>query len=301
MLPYVAIVILNWKRPQETVECLRSVARLDYPAYEVILVDNGSANGSLEAIRGEFPAARIIENKRNLGFAGGCNVGIRRALHDGAAYVLLLNDDTEVAPDLLRRLVLAAESDPHIGMLGPTIYYHQPADVIWSAGGVLGKYGNPSHRDVTAIDQYSDDVQEVDYMTGCALLVKRGVIERVGAFDERFFAYFEETEWCTRARHAGFRIVYVPHAHMWHKVEPNARGTSQMYLYLMARNRLLYLKCSGASPRTIGVAIADLLRTALSWSLRSRHRAMRPYSGALIRGVQHFLVGRFGAPPANLV
>ncbi|MES4792642.1 MAG: glycosyltransferase family 2 protein, partial [Chloroflexota bacterium] len=129
-------------------------------------------------------------------------------------------------------------------------------------------------------------------------LVKRSVIERIGVLDERFFAYFEETEWCARARRANFRVVYVPQARLWHKIHPTARASSRSYLYLMARNRLLYLHCSGASAGRIFLASLDLLRTACSWLLRPQHRGMRPCASALLRGVGHFMIGQFGPPPA---
>jgi GT2 family glycosyltransferase len=141
-------------------------------------------------------------------------------------------------------------------------------------------------------------VRDVDYVTGCAMLVKREVIERIGALDERFFAYYEETEWCARARRAGFRVAHVPPVRMWHKIEPAARGNSPLYLYLMARNRLLYLKCSGAGRRRILLASVDLLRTAASSLRRREKRATIRCSGPLVHGVCDFLLGRLGVPPA---
>jgi GT2 family glycosyltransferase len=197
-------------------------------------------------------------------------------------------------------LVQVAEDDTRIGIVGPTIYYYDQPDVIWSAGGALDRYGRASHLQVDEReDSAAQTVRDVDYVTGCAILVKRSVIERVGALDERFFVYFEEAEWCARARRAGFRVVFVPQARMWHKIEANARPRSTLYQYLMARNRLLYLKCTGAGPWVISRAVLGLLRTAASWSLRPRHREMRPLSGALVRGVGHFVIGRFGAPPRS--
>ena len=298
--PHVGIVVINWKRPDYTVACLRSLGALDYPSYQIVVVDNGSENGTPGLIRDRFPAVKVIENGRNLGFAGGNNIGIDHLLQSGADYVLLLNDDTEVAPDLVRILVQVAESDRRIGIVGPKIYYYDQPDVIWSAGGAVDRFGQARHL---RIDEHEDGsprtVRDVDYVTGCAMLVRRKLIERVGPLDERFFAYFEETEWCARARRVGFRVVYVSQARMWHKLKAETRGHSRLYQYLMARNRLLYLKCSGAGPWVISRAALGLLRTAASWSLRPRHREMRPLSGALVRGVGHFVIGRFGAPPRS--
>lgn len=304
--PRVAIVILNWMRPDHTVECLASLAKLDYPAdrLDVIIVDNAAHEGNAPTLRQSFPHVTLIENARNLGFAGGSNVGIRAAMARGADYVLLLNDDTEVAPDFLRSLVAPAESDPSIGILGPKIYYFDEPRIIWFAGGDVGRYGEVSHRGVDQVDEIDDGsplaVEDVGYVTGCAMLVRRAVVEAVGALDERFFAYYEETEWCARARRAGFRVVYVSGGRVWHKVTRTQRETSRLYLYLMARNRLLYLQAGHASGSVVARACLSLLRTAVSWQVRPKHRAMRPFTGALLAGVGDFLLGHFGAPPDRI-
>jgi GT2 family glycosyltransferase len=298
--PHVSVILLNWNQPEFTLACLKSLERIDYPSFDIIVIDNGSEDGSPTAIRHAYPNVTLIENGRNLGFAGGNNVGVKCALAAGADYLLLLNNDTEVAPNLLRAMVDVGESDPSIGALGPTIFYFDHANVIWSAGGSVDRIGEPRHLRENQVEQNDDlpvRVEDVDYVTGCAFMVKRSVVENAGLLDERFFIYFEETEWCARIKRAGFRIVYVPQARMWHKISMVQRTTSRRYLYLMTRNRLLYLRLSGAGPTTLAAAVIDLLRTVASWTLRPRHRAMRPYSTALVRGIWHFAQGRFGAPP----
>jgi GT2 family glycosyltransferase len=298
--PRVAVVILNWRRPELTAAALTSLARSDYPAWSAIVVDNGSGDDSVAIIRERFPDATIIENGRNLGFAAGNNSGITHALTAGFDYVLLLNDDAEVAPDLLRVLVEVAEGDLRIGMVGPKILYADPPNVIWSAGGMVSKLGESRHLRVDEIDGGDGPVVDVDYATGCAILARRRMIEQTGTLDERFYMYFEETEWCARARRAGFRVVYVPGARVWHKITPAARSVSPFYHYLMTRNRLLYLSASGASVWIIGLTILTILKTATMWSLRPKYRAARPFAGALVRGVVDFARGRFGAPPAGM-
>jgi GT2 family glycosyltransferase len=297
--PHVSIILLNWNQPEFTLACLKSLERVDYPSFDVIVIDNGSVDGSPAQIRAAFPHIELIENGRNMGFAGGNNVGVRRALDNGADYLLLLNNDTEVAADLLSKLVAVGESDPRIGAVGPKIYYFDHANVIWSGGGAVDGRGQPRHLRENEVDSgFDEQVEDVDYVTGCAFMVKRAVVERVGVLDERFFIYFEETEWCSRIKRAGFRIVYVPQAQMWHKISMVQRTTSRRYLYLMTRNRLLYLRLSGAGLQNIALATIDLLRTVASWTLKPEHREMRPYSTALVRGMWHFAVGRYGAPPA---
>ena len=297
--PRVGIVVLNWRRPREVLACLASIEAQDYPSYETVVVDNGSANGSVAEIRRQCPSVWVIENGRNLGFAAGSNRGIDYLMRRGVDYVLLLNDDATCEPELVSRLIEYAEVDPSIGVLGPTIFYADPpGTIIWSAGGIVDRLGRPRHlRADEPADGSLPRARDVDYVTGCALLIRRDVIETVGILDERFFAYWEEVEWCARARAAGFRIVYVPAARVWHGLRQHDRETSRFYQYLMTRNRLLYLECTGARPAEIMQAGLEILRTALSWRVKPRHQAMRPYSGALLRAVWDFALRRFGPPP----
>jgi GT2 family glycosyltransferase len=300
-LPRVAVVILNWRRPELTAAGLASLARSDYPAWSAIVVDNGSEDDSVAIVRERFPDATIIENGQNLGFAAGNNLGIAYALAAGFDYVLLLNDDAEVATDLLRILVEVAEGDPQIGMVGPKILYADPPNVIWSAGGAVSKLGEPRHLRVDEVDTGDDDaVVDVDYATGCAILVRRQVVEQVGALEERFYMYFEETEWCARARQAGYRVVYAPRARVWHKITPKARSASPFYHYLMTRNRLLYLQASHTSAWIIALAIVGILKTATMWTIRPQYRQARPFAGALVRGVLDFGRGQYGKPPEGM-
>jgi GT2 family glycosyltransferase len=274
---------------------------MEYQRYHVVVVDNGSHDDSVAKIRSAFPTIDLIENGTNHGFARGNNIGVERLMSLGCDYVMLLNDDAEVAPDTISRLIEVAETDPSIGMVGPTICYFDQPRVIWSAGGAVTPHGEPCHLDVDQeIDPPGRPPRDVDYVTGCAILARRELVERIGALDERFFIYFEETEWCARARTAGYRVVHVPDAVMWHKITPTARIQSHRYLYLMTRNRLLYLRLVGAGTFATARATVDLLRTAASWLVRPHDPPMRPYSMTLLRGIGAFMAGNFGAPPARL-
>jgi hypothetical protein len=298
MKPRVAIVVLNWNNWRDTAECLASLQHLDYPNYEVVVVDNGSTDGSPERIHDRFPDVTVLENGANLGYAGGNNVGLRYALARGAEGVLLLNDDTEVAPDLLSRLVEGTESEERVAAAGPTIYYYDPPHLIWSAGGRIdSRRGRTSILSLDEADygQLGDEPREVDFATGCALWMSRQALRRVGLLDERFFAYFEEIEWCARARRAGFRVLHVPLAHVWHKVPHDARESSPGVHYYMTRNRLLFLRLAGAGWRawlhTLG---GEYLRRLCSWTLRPRWRGKRAQRAATVRGIVDFFRGRWG-------
>lgn len=296
--PHVTIVILNWNGLSDTLACLESLQRLDYPDYEIVVVDNGSTDGSVPVIRERFPMVTMLENTENWGYTGGNNVGLRYALAQGADYTLLLNNDTEVAPDFLRRLVEAAESDPFLGMAGPTIYYHDRPDVIWSAGGAIDWQRGSTRMvglDERDEGQFGAEPRPVDFVTGCAMLVRRTVLEQAGLLDERFFAYYEEAEWCVRASRAGFRIVHVPLAHIWHKISPSAQADSPFVHYYMTRNRLLFLKAAGAGPRAWWhTLIAEYLRTLISWSVRLRWRYKRQQQQAMIRALGDAWRGHWG-------
>ena len=241
--PKVSIVILNWNGYAVTRDCLESLSRLDYPNSEVLLVDNGSHDGSPDRLASEFPAFRVIRNPKNLGFTGGNNVGICHALQRGADYVLLLNNDTVVDHAFLSRLIEAGESDARIGALNPKIYYYEPPRKIWYAGGSFSFwFGIARHIGGRKLDQGRwDEPKQVSFITGCAFLIKSSVVRQVGLLDDTFFYSCEDTDWTIRALRAGYKCMYVPSAVLWHKesfdVKKNAGRAFRDYYN--ARNGLL--------------------------------------------------------------
>jgi GT2 family glycosyltransferase len=298
MSPRVAIIVLNWNGGDDTSACLESLRQLDYPDYEVIVVDNGSTDGSVEVVRASFPKATILETGENLGFAEGNNVGLRHALAYGVDYALLLNNDTEVAPDCISLLVDAIENTPRSGVAGPTIYYFDRPTVIWSAGGVIDwTRGCTRMVGLNEVDrgQFGHNVRPVDFVTGCALLIKMPVVEQVGLLDPRFFAYYEETEWCVRIARTGFRILHVPQAKIWHKISPAAREASPQVHYYMTRNRLLLLKSSNAGiVPWLHTLVFDYGRTLASWTLKPEWRHKAPQRQAMLQAILDYRRGRFG-------
>lgn len=225
--PRVTVVILNWNGKALTLDCLKSLESVSTPNVAWVVVDNASADGSVEAIREAYPErAKIIVNDSNLGFSQGNNVGVRHALEADADYVLLLNNDTVVDPGLIDSLIAPMVADPGIGITGPKIYYYTPRDQIWSAGGeVFLSRGTARHIGIRQKDHGQfDERKDVDYVTGCALMVRREVVEAVGMLDPSYQAYFEDADWCMRARGAGFRIVYVPEGKVWHKISASTGG-----------------------------------------------------------------------------
>jgi len=223
--PGVWAVVLNYNGAEVLGECLRSLCKQDYPNFHILVVDNASTDGS-EKIAGEIEGIELIRNEENLLFAGGNNVGISHAIDAGADYIVLINNDTVSDPGLISALVDAMEADKDAGIAGPKIYYHERPDVIWSAGGGVdfGK-GWVRHRGIRQQDKGRfDSVAEVDYVTGCCLMFSREVFSFLQGLDESFPMYYEDTDFCTRARKTGYKIIYVPDGKMWHKISFSSGG-----------------------------------------------------------------------------
>jgi len=249
--PSVAIIILNWNNWPDTVECLESIARNDYPNYRIIVVDNGSRDDSVQQIRQRFPSIQLLETGMNLGFSGGVNLGIERA--EGSDLLLLLNNDTLVAPDFLAALVTKMISDTRNGLVGGKIYFHDEAGDeadaresgkrrIWSAGGGIRGF---TKRTFQFGESQNDNGQfdrerEVDFISGCCLLVKREVFETIGLLDPDYFMYYEDVDFCVRAKKAGFKVCYTPHSVIWHKVSKSSEKSKRDFYRI--RNAIIMMK-----------------------------------------------------------
>lgn len=296
-LPQVACVILNTNRREDTLACLGSLAASTYEGRTVIVLDNASSDGSPEAIRAAFPEVEVVLLARNLGYAGNNNVGIEAAVAAGADWVLVLNEDTIVAPDCLARLVEVGEGDPRIGVLGPMVYHHEEPDVIQSAGGKLSRSWEAFHLGQNTLDRGQfPEPHEVDWISGCAILVRRSVIEQVGMIDARYFYFWEETEWCLRASEAGWRIVHVPEARLWHKGVQRDYRPQPAVTYYATRNRLLTLAKHRAPAAVKMIAWLQIMRTLASWTIRPKWRGMRAHRKAMWRGGLDFVRRRWGGP-----
>ena len=304
--PLVYLVVLNWNGLEDTIACLESCRAISYPRLRVLVVDNGSVDGSQAAIRERFPDVELIETGRNLGFAGGNNVGIRRALEQGADYVLLLNNDTLVDRGFVDALVRTARSDPAIGMLCSKIYRVDPPDVLWYAGGYMiewlgwGRHRGDGVRDVGQFET----LEEINRPTGCSLMVTRALCERVGLLGEEYFLYAEDLDWGLRARRAGFKVVYDPGSRVWHKVSRSTSGSrSGVVLYYYVRNLMLCLDRNRPLPiplrplRYLAVLVDACLALV---ALRLPKRSGANY---IWRGARDYFGGRFGqmpeAPPSR--
>lgn len=296
--PLVVTVILNTNRRDDTLACLESLLQSDYPNQQTIVLDNHSTDGSVEAIQATFPQVAIIPLTENLGYAGNNNVGIRTAVAQGADWVFVLNEDTILAPDCLTKMIAVGESDPQIGILGPLVYHHDEPNIIQSAGGVFGPYWESTHLAQNEPDQGQfDQPHEVGWISGCGILVRRAVIDQVGMIDERYFYYWEETEWCLRAGKNGWRVVNVPQAKMWHKGVQRDYHPKPSVTYYGTRNRLLTIAKHHAPLKVRVFAWLQLLRTLTSWTVKPKWRSKREHRDAMWRGMVDFLQHRWGQMP----
>lgn len=289
-----AVIILNWNNCHATLACLESVSALNYRTTNVILVDNGSTDDSLSRISRRFPSVQIVETGENLGYAGGNNVGLRRAIEAGAEWILVLNNDVTLAPDCLSQLVAAAEARPMGGAFGPLIYQADTQQEIQAAGGFFTDGLRYTWRGMgeTETGQF-DRLCPVDLLPGSALLLSRDVLKTVGLFDERFFLYREDVDLCIRISDAGYGLYLVPSARVWHERPGLGTHVRPHVVYYMARNSLLLAQKHHMPLESLRFLWQDLTAWTL-WKLSPRWRGMARQAAARADGVRDFFLGRFG-------
>jgi hypothetical protein len=282
-----------------TRQCLTSVSALDPPAEKVLLVDNGSTDGTADAVRAEFPQVEVLRLEKNLYFAGGVNEGIRRALADGAGSVLLLNNDVVLERAALEKLRRALEADPRRAAVSPKIYYYDPPDVIWFAGGLVGRgFGLIRHRGVNVKDEKLRDApREVDYVSFAAALLSREALESVGLLDPGYVMYVEDVDWSARARERGLTLGYEPSAKVWHHVSATSGGgLTPLKAYYRLRSGGLYLARHGRTWER-PLSWAAYLAWTLWLLLRSLARGEGRPAGALLLGFFDFTRILLGGRP----
>lgn len=344
--PKVAIIILNWNGWMDTIECLESLERITYPNCQVIVVDNGSTDNSVEKIKewargkivkrskflksnltvkpvpsiqyarmvagsGGAPdkereikqlplpngALIIIEVGQNLGFSGGNNIGIKLALAQSADYVLLLNNDTVVAPDFLDKMIEAAENNIKVGLVGPKVYYYQDPGTIQYAGGQISLLtGRPIIWAAGEHDKSKlSGCREVTFVTGCSMLVKANVFRDVGFLDEHYFLGMEDVDFSYRSIQKGWKLICCLEARVWHKLGASAgREDVPMVWYYDSRNRLYFVirRTSGILHKIVFILAFFAMRLFNLWRLPMTGRT--EHLRASNRGVFDFALGRMG-------
>jgi len=293
----VALVILHFNEPKLTENCLESVKKIKTQDFKVeVIVINNNPQEKINFLKRKFPEFVFLEVKENLGFTGGNNLGIKKALKKGTNFVLLLNNDTLVDKNLITELLEVAKNNKQAGILGPKIYFapnyefhreryqeKERGRVIWYAGGLFDWQNIiASHRGVDEIDrgQYQR-LEATDFASGCAMLVRKEVFQKIGLFDNQYFLYLEDVDFCQRAKKAGFKIFYVPTAKLWHLNAGSSEVGGPLHDYYLTRNRLLF-GFKYASGRTKLALIRESLRILFKGSPWQR------------LGIRDFYLRRFG-------
>lgn len=290
-------IIVNWNGKTDTLECLSSleVVRKLNPSLSVVVVDNGSTDGSQEAIASKFSWVNVITLKKNLGFAGGNNVGIEYALTQGAGYIWLLNNDTVVDKNVLS--ALSSFQDPLVGGVGSKIFFSKGREyhkdrygakdlgrVIWYAGGTIDwKNMLASHRGVDEVDHGQFEKEEkTDFITGCSFFIKADVVEKIGLLDDSYFMYMEDLDYSLRIQRFGLKTMYNPTSLVWHKNASSSGGSgSALHEYYQTKNRLR-IGMKYAPPRTRAALLREAFRTLFMGPSIKR------------RAIIDWLLGRFG-------
>jgi GT2 family glycosyltransferase len=293
MHPRVAFVILNWNSRQMTAECIRSVLAMDSRGFEIVVVDNGSQDGSLDYLRREFPGIVLFPQERNLGFAAGCNVGMRYALAEGFEYVLIINNDTVVDAHFLSALLDEAQRVPDGAIISPKIYFYDLPDRFWWAGGAFSlSIGIAKHIGRKQVDagQY-DSPRAIDWATGCAALIRCDALRQVGLFDEILFGNGEDLDISLRLRRAGYKIWFAPNAKLWHKEGVDYRKNVGEYArkFTGTRNLLWIMHRYASTVQWLSFLPNFIFRYVLFYVLLSIHQRDYRSAKAVFEGILAFL------------
>lgn len=293
--PFVAAVVLNWNKARESADCVRALHGQTHPNLRVIVVDNGSPEDSLGPLQNLDLPFLLLRNGANLGFTGGVNAGMERALAEGADFIWLVNNDAVPAPDALELMLRAFEADAGIGLASPTIRNGDAGDAVEFCGGLWDAGVFHATDDAATYERWRETRPGQIWLVGTALLLRRELVEAVGPFDDRFFAYWEDNDYSVRSIRAGYRNVVVPGAVVRHwsgnpKADPGAKPPH--YHYYMARNEIMFLRKH--------VPLRKSLKL-MAWAISRQSKRMKrlhAFPGsvdAILRGLCDGLRGRGGA------
>lgn len=241
--PLISVITLNYNQTEATCAFLESTRNLSYPSYEILVCDMASASDPTEMIeKGQYPHTRLLKCRKNLGFAGGNNWGMRQARGE---YLFIVNNDTEVTPDILQKLLAPFQEDPAIGVTCPKIkYYALPNTIQYAGFNPMNNYtGRTKSIGLMEEDQGQHNRSRITSGAhGCAMMVKREIVERVGMFAEKFFLYYEEWDWSARIQKANYKIWYTADAVIYHKESLTVGKSNPIKVYYHTRNRILYMR-----------------------------------------------------------
>jgi len=243
-MPSVYIIIVNWNGLNDTSECIKSIQNISYKDYNIIVIDNGSNKDESKELSIRFPEVITLRSEKNLGFSGGCNLGIRYSLEKNADYILLINNDTVVEKDFLEILIDNAVKNSSIGLAVPKINYYSKRSNIWYAGGYISKLrGAAVTKGKGKRDNLYNENKYVTFATACCLLIDKRVINDVGLMDEKYFLYLEDADYSVRSYRSGYKILFVANSKIYHKINKSTlKENNFIPLYYNTRNRLIFVK-----------------------------------------------------------
>jgi GT2 family glycosyltransferase len=253
--PRVVILVLNWNNAKDTLDCLVSLRALVYKNYGVLVLDNGSTDDSVAMIRAGAPDIEVLELGRNLGFGGANNVGMRRAMADASEYVWLLNNDTTVDPNALSALVASAEANAKVGAVGSAVFRADQPTALQAWGGGCVNFWLGSSRHFT--EPVPDDA--VEFLTAASVLLRTAAIAASGAFDEKFFFYWEDAELCFRLRRQGWRLAVAGGAKVWHRESATAGRNRDTMDLNFSRSSVRFFKLYSRMP-SVSIGVSSMLR-----------------------------------------
>lgn len=293
----VSLLILHFKSKKLTAECLASVEKLSTANFRLeAWIVNNNPDHDLDFLARKHPRFRFLKTDHNLGFVGGNNFGLSEILKNKPDWVFLVNNDTVLDKNLVNELLEAGQKDPAVGIIGPKIYFapgfefhaekYKPVEcgrVIWYAGGLLDRQNvYASHRGVDEVDQGQFETpSETDFVSGCGMFIRTGLIDKIGLLDKRYFMYLEDVDYCERARRAGFRVVFEPKGLLWHANAASSAVGGDLHDYFLTRNRLLF-GSKFASARTKLALVRESVKMLVSG---------RPWQKI---GARDFYLRRFG-------
>lgn len=288
MLPSIFVIILNWKGWQDTIECLESLLRNDYKNFRVVVIDNHSEDGSYEKLLEwcrDKHRFTVLQTKANIGFAGGNNVGIKYALANDAEYILLLNNDTVVTENFLSGLIKTAKEED-AGITGCKILRHSDAHIWYLGGKMSWLRGGAYHPGKGRSDrEVAKKPFEVDFVTGCMMLIKREVFDKIGLLDESYFLYNEDTDYCMKALKAGIKMAVDPLTIIYHKERSTDGGWKQYHIYYLIRNKLIFMKRYAPNVATLWTFYSVIgivgLTLSLKWFFQNRFDLISAYLKAI--------------------
>lgn len=302
MSKQLAIVLVNWNSFELTKDTLESLSQTTYTNYDCIVVDNGSEDGSGDLIEKTFPNVIVLKSPTNRGFTGGNNLGMDYALENGYEYIMMLNNDVAVEPNFLEPLIATLDQDPLVGAVQPLIYFHHDRGLIWNAGStynpLLGICTTPNYNHKDSQHLFTSIEKKIDWITGCAFMMRASVLNEVGTLKEGFFIYYEDVDLSFRIKTAGYKLAYVPSAVMYHiagmshktKEKGKEGFVSPKVHYLNARNRIWCLKehtAAWAIPTVVLFNAFYFFIIGFYFIFRARWQKLQAWKNGIKEGLLH--------------